>query len=145
MASLTPLLLVFLVLATCKGERPDYCEPEDKNCWPTQDDINSFSQSLKGQLLTKDNPDYFTHMNGFNTRTIQYPAWIIVLSNAEDIQKGVKFAINHHLQISMYSTGHSFSGRNTWNNSLMLNFQNMKGYQFNGDPIDPTSITVETG
>ena len=62
-------------------------------------------------------------------------------------EESILFASKHNIQISIFSTGHSFSGRNTANNSLMINLSKMKNYYIyvtdNDNEID--YITVETG
>ena len=137
-------LLVFLVSLTI-GRKPYYCKPS-KNCWPSTTEVDEFNSSVQGSLITEDNnqAQYNELTTGFNRRTVQYPAWVLIAQNATDIQNGVAFAKTHNVQISVYSTGHSLSGRNTGNHSLMIHLSQMKGYSFNDD-TNPTSITVETG
>ena len=71
-----------------------------------------------------------------------YPSLIAVCLTAHDIQAAVSFASSHRIQISICSTGHSYSGRNAANFSVQINLSKMQHYAV---ADDASSITVETG
>eukprot|EP01084_Bolivina_argentea_P165766 287919_1 len=76
----------------------------------------------------------------------QFPSFIVICKNVEDIQKSVLFASFHNIQISILSTGHSYSGRCTANFSVQINLSQMRNYKINKNSNNKIeSITVETG
>eukprot|EP01084_Bolivina_argentea_P056538 103456_1 len=124
-----------------------YCQPSNSTCWPTSDQINTFSNQLDGTLVLKDmnNAQYIHYItNVYNPWTISYPSFIILIKSHTDVQNCVTFAASHNIQISIQSTGHSYSGRNSANNSLQINLNSMQSYTFNTN-ISPPTITVESG
>lgn len=133
--------LVTLHSSLVKG-KPSYCIPTNVTCWPSADEIKTFTTKLSGQLLFPDSPTYASYNNVTNPRTLAYPSFIVVISDVNDIQQSVLFAKSHNIQISIISTGHSYSGANTGNNTLQINLKNMKNYKISDDR---TTITVETG
>ena len=79
-----------------------------------------------------------------NPWTISYPSFIILIASHSDVQHCISFASAHNIQVSIQSTGHSYSGRNSANNSLQINLGSMQSYSFN-KAANPPTITVETG
>eukprot|EP00121_Abeoforma_whisleri_P003082 Awhi_evm1s2767 len=53
------------------------------------------------------------------------PLYSVEVKNVEDIKKAIKFANKHNWQISVKSTGHSFSGSGIKTDSLMIWMANM--------------------
>eukprot|EP01084_Bolivina_argentea_P214351 363913_1 len=139
------LLLLLIDIYQCK---PKYCIPTDTNCWPTSSDISNFASELNGELIQPSDTDYITYINMTQDLLYrnQYPGFIIVCQNVKDIQQSVLFASSHNIQISIMSTGHSYSGRNTANNSLQIVLSKMRNYKINTNSKgEKESITVETG
>ena len=136
-------LLAFIVL-NCNDAKPNYCVPSNKDCWPTQSEINDFSSSLDGNLIQPSSNEYqiYVNMTQDTLYRYQYPSFFVICLSAKDIQSSVSFASLHNIQISICSTGHSYSGRNTANISLQINLSKMTKYQIANDN---NSITVETG
>lgn len=127
--------------------KPPYCQPSDITCWPNAEEINEFSKQLDGSLILKDMSDQqYINLTTkvYNIWTISYPAFIVLISSHQDVQNCVKFASTHNIQLSIQSTGHSYSGRNSANNSLQINLNSIQSYKFDIDASPPT-ITVETG
>eukprot|EP01084_Bolivina_argentea_P093996 169005_1 len=79
-----------------------------------------------------------------NHNRITYPSFIILIQSHSDAVQCVNFASAHNIQISIRSTGHSYSGRFSANNSLQINLSNMQKYSFNKTSNPPT-LTLETG
>ena len=140
------IFLSFQIIIS-NGE-PEYCKPSNVSCWPNSLEILAFSSSLEGAFLTSNDSEYYSNIISANIMQISYPSFIIITKTASDIQKCVLFASLHNIQISIWSTGHSYSGRSSANQSLMINLSNMTNYRLNSDddnPLNYTSITVETG
>eukprot|EP01084_Bolivina_argentea_P189040 325228_1 len=137
--------IINFLFYTCNEAKPNYCIPSDTNCWPKPQEISALSNSLNGQLVTSSsNPAVYESYikSGYDALFWQYPSFIVVCLSAQDIQSAVTFASSHNIQISIYSTGHSYSGRNTANNSVQINLSKMAKYQV---AKDASTITVETG
>ena len=133
---------VTLLLFTCYAAKPKYCLPSDTKCWPTETEIDELSSSLNGQLVTpSDTTLYEAYVNMTrDTLYLAYPSFVIVCLSAQDIQTAVLFASTHNIQISICSTGHSYSGRNTANNSVQINLSKMDKYKL---AEDLSTISVE--
>eukprot|EP01084_Bolivina_argentea_P080076 145096_1 len=140
------ILFIFAILPSISNAtKPNYCEPSNSSCWPSPTEINTLSQSLNGQLLLPSDGIYTFYVNMTrDTLYTAYPSFIAVCLSAQDIQQCVQFASSHNIQISICSTGHSYSGRNVANNSIQINLSNMTKYKLNLSPKSDT-ITVETG
>ena len=133
MATLKQIILKIIVyvlyLSHISHSKPNYCLPTDNKCWPTQKEINEFELELNGILLTSNdinNTEYMIYVNMTQNPLYrnQYPSFIVVCESVQDIQESILFASYHTIQISIMSTGHSWSGRSTANNSLQINFVN---------------------
>eukprot|EP01084_Bolivina_argentea_P165772 287928_1 len=148
---MTVSFIVFLVLINGYNCKPNYCLPTDTDCWPTSSEISDFNSLLNGELFQPSDTDqtnYETYINMTQDLLYrnQYPEFIIVCSDVKDIQNSVLFASKHNIQISIMSTGHSYSGRNTANNSLQIVLSKMRNFKINTNANgDKESITVETG
>ena len=135
-------LTLVLVLFHGAVSKPNYCIPSNTTCWPTSDEISDFSSKLTGKLLFPDSPGYTGYNNVTNTRTLEYPSFIVAIKNVNDIQASILFAKQHNIQITIFSTGHAFNGANTGNNTLQINLKDMQSYKLSDDN---NYITVETG
>ena len=63
------------------------------------------------------------------------PDRITFPKNAADVISAIKYAKKHNLQVSIKSTGHSYSGSNTKAGSLMLNMRDYVKYASGNDKI----------
>ena len=142
------LVWTYIFIAhTATGSKPDYCLPSDTACWPKPSEISDFASTLTGALLTPtdvNDTEYLLYVNMTQNplHRNQFPSFIVAITNVEDIQSAISFASSHRLQVSMMSTGHSWSGRSTANFSLQINLSGMKHYAVD---TDAWSMTVETG
>ena len=120
--------------------KPNYCLPSLADA----SEIETFSNALDGQLVTVDEPYIYESYVAMTMDTYYtaYPSFVAVCFTAQDIQAAVSFASSHRIQISICSTGHSYSGRNTANFSLQINLSKMQHYAL---AADASAITVETG
>eukprot|EP01084_Bolivina_argentea_P165767 287920_1 len=141
-------VLAFMTIMVCIESMPPYCLPSDTHCWPTEPEITTFASKLNGALVTNTSSDYM-HYIDFTEDALyrnRHPSFIIICSNIEDIQQSVSFASFHNIQISIISTGHSCSGRNTANFSLQINLSQLRNYKINKNANNEMkSITVESG
>eukprot|EP01084_Bolivina_argentea_P020535 38186_1 len=108
----------------------------------------TFSSKLIGELLTSSNGSQYDHYVNMTENLLyrnQYPSFIIICADVSDIQQSILFASTHNIQISMISTGHSWSGVSTANYSLQINFSKMTKFKVNDTDPNNMTITVETG
>eukprot|EP01084_Bolivina_argentea_P165769 287924_1 len=141
-------LLIFFILIKHIKSKPPYCLPSNTNCWPTQSEINTFVSKLNGEFIINTSSNYIEYVN--MTQDLLYrnrqPSFIVVCSNVLDIQNSILFASSHNIQISILSTGHSYSGRSVANFSLQINLSKMRNFKINKNTDNSMqSITVETG
>ena len=124
--------LSFLFLGCVQCYR--FCQPDDE-CWPTQNEIRDFVNSLSppdafclGPFFSKDEPgpmidnlwypeapDQVTpyQLGNFRNKITDNVAYFVVVpKNQEDVVKAVKFATSHNIGISVFGTGHEFNDRN---------------------------------
>ncbi len=68
--------------------------------------IARLRQRVMGSVLTHDDSRYEQVRRGWNLSIDQYPALILVASDADDVAAGVQFAADNNLGIAVQSTGH---------------------------------------
>lgn len=59
------------------------------------------------------------------------PGIIAMVRSVGDIQKALQFSRQHKLRVTIRSSGHDYSGRSTWTNSLNINLAEMNGIMTN--------------
>lgn len=62
------------------------------------------------------------------SRSLALPLGVVHAQNPGDVSEAIKFAIEHKLEISVKSTGHSYTGASTKEESLLLNISKMRAY-----------------
>eukprot|EP01083_Nonionella_stella_P211833 765495_1 len=126
-----------------------YCKPNE-SCWPDAEHISTFASQFEFDEFVYQNFSSSKYIGLVNqTQNIllrQYPSWIILCKSSKDIQNIITFASTYNIQISIISTGHSYSGINTANNSIQINLSLMNNHKFNlSTQANKSTITVETG
>lgn len=132
-----------LCLFLAGGQKPGrkYCQPSE-SCWPTEEELVTFSDGLDGTLITPSSPQYFNATLINNRRFIELPGVIVEVASSNDVVLSLQFARDHDLRVSIVSTGHDYDGRNSGNATLQLSFKMMKRISLvDGDQ----NIRVETG
>ena len=129
----TAVLLLLAVSGSSLAGR--FCQPEDP-CWPTLEEISAFASSLNpsqpdcwGSFASADEPgeyvDNFWYPEAPDRMTIYELAnlrnkvmdgnkafFVVIAKDQGDVVKAVKFATDHNIGISVFSTGHEFNDRN---------------------------------
>ena len=136
-------VLIFLMTVDCVC---GYCNPSNITCWPSTNETNQLKNDLMGELLlpTDENFNISNSKNQFiNTR----PYFVLLPANKQDIIKSIYFIRKHNLELSIFSTGHSTSGRSEgiYNNSFQINFANNKKIQLIEYDRNEYAGKVETG
>ena len=122
-----------------------FCQPEDV-CWPTLEEISAFSSSLNpsqpdcwGSFASPDQPGEYVdnlwypeapdRLTIYELATLRNKVmdgnkafFVVIAKDQTDVVKAVKFATEHNIGISVFSTGHEFNDRNSGlePNSLLI-------------------------
>ena len=73
---------------------------------------------------------------------------IAVVKSEADIRAAILFARKYNLHVTIKSSGHSFVGRSTYDDSLQINLSAMKEISVHPDKTDRNSdgeVKVQTG
>ena len=149
-------------MAQCEAS---YCEPSDA-CWPDASAWASLNATVDGQLSSPfaqrepglfENASYLVypnwrHAEGHTDSPLALPALAVTALSQEHVSATVRFAAQHHLRLSVKSSGHTYTGRSTAANSLLLSLRQMTGIQFHdafddgcGTNSSPPAVTVQPG
>lgn len=124
----------------------NHCLPGN-SCWPTNVEMWNFMTSLDGDLLFPTSPEYSKYVTNHNTVTTAFPELVALVISTEDVQRSVLFANKYNIRITIRSSGHDYNGRDTWDGSLMINFQNFT--DMNGKNVSARApegeITIGSG
>lgn len=123
-----------------------YCTPSNNTCWPSSQEIDHLKAMLNGQLLMPTDTNY-NISNSKNKYITIRPYFVLLPTDKDDIINSISFIRDHNLELSIFSTGHSTSGRSEgiYNNSFQINFSNNKKIQLIEYETDEYAVKVETG
>lgn len=108
----------------------------------TEDAIEALTASLRGDVVTPDDPGYDQARTIWNAMHDRRPGLVIRALGACDIQVAVNFARQNGLLISIRSGGHQIAGHAVQDGVLLLDLSNMRSVH-----VDPKSrrARVEPG
>ncbi len=87
--------------------------------------VRAFRAGLRGELLLADDPGYERARRVWNGMIDRRPALLLRCAGAADIVRGVAFAREHQLLLSVRGGGHSISGQAVCEGGLMLDLSPM--------------------
>ena len=139
-----------------------YCEPGNP-CWPSPEEWQEFNTTVQGHLACPANhtaqyvfsanmvyPNW-QHELGHTNSPLALPVYAVAATEPADVVAAVKFAAAHHIRLSVKSTGHSYTGRSTAADSLLVSLRDMQQMKYRdsfddgcGTPATP-AVTVEPG
>ena len=99
--------------------------------------VEEFAGSLGGQLLRPGDDGYEESRRVFNAMIDKQPAMILRCAGASDVMKGIDFAREQGLVVSVRGGGHSIAGNAVCDGGLMLDLSTMKGMR-----VDPGRRTA---
>ena len=104
--------------------------------------IEKFADSLRGQLIQPDDPQYDEARTIYNAMIDKRPRLIVQCASVADVIKAVKFGRDHDLDTAIRGGGHSGPGLALVDDGLVIDLSEMKGIE-----VDPETKTasVEPG
>ncbi len=94
--------------------------------------IKEFGESLQGQLMLSGHPEYDGVRALWNGMHDKKPALIARCANADDVSQAVTFARERNLLVAVRGGGHSWPGKSSCDDGLMIDLSKMN------------SVTVDT-
>lgn len=134
-----------MIRMTKQEKREQFCSAK----FPTQLDFARLGADIDGKIAWPDaSYNYSAYNFQHNMRTYEFPAVHVLVHSAEDIRKAIKFAKDHHLHVTIKSSGHDYLGRSSAHDSFSINLMEMKGMTVTPDRTDRSEygeLKVETG
>jgi FAD/FMN-containing dehydrogenase len=93
---------------------------------PTGPELDAFRQSLHGELITPDSPEYGEARKIFNAMIDRRPGLIARCADTHDVVQTVNFARDNNLLVSVRGGGHSVAGHAVCDGGLVIDLSLMK-------------------
>lgn len=97
----------------------------------TAEAIAQLRGSLRGMVITPDDPEYDTARAVYNAMIDKHPAIIVQCVDVADVMQGVTFAATHDLPICVRGGGHNAAGVGTCDDGLVIDLGHMKAVHVN--------------
>ena len=88
--------------------------------------IATIKGTIKGRVLTPDDPNYDEARQIWNAMINRHPAVIVQPADAGDVGPAIQFARANALEISVRGAGHNIAGNAVCNGGMMIDFSNMR-------------------
>ena len=104
--------------------------------------LQEFRASLRGGLITPNEPGYEEARRVFNAMIDRRPAMIVQCVGVSDVIAAVRFARSHDLLVAVRATGHNVAGISVCDGGMVIDLSAMKGIH-----VDPAArrARVEPG
>ena len=99
--------------------------------------VQGFAASLRGRLITPEDPDYNDARQVHNGMIDRHPALIAQCQDVADVITAVNFAREHDLTVAIRSGGHNAAGLGVWDGALVIDLLRMNGIR-----VDPKERTA---
>ena len=99
--------------------------------------LGGLAADLRGTLVRPADPGYEQTRAVFNGMIDRRPLAIVRCAGPSDVARGIAFAREHHLVVSVRGGGHSVAGNAVCDGGIMLDLSGMKGIR-----VDPESRTA---
>lgn len=99
--------------------------------------INELGRQLAGRLLTSSDDGYETARQVLNSAIDKHPALIAQCTGAADVRYAINFAREHELLVAVKCGGHSYGGKSTCDDGIMIDLSPLRGVHV--DPIARTA------
>jgi hypothetical protein len=102
--------------------------------------ITKFGQSLRGRLITRNDPDYDEARALYNGMIDKRPLMIARCADVADVIAAVNFGRDNGLLIAIRGGGHNGPGLGSCDDGLVIDLSTMNGVR-----VDPANRTVRVG
>jgi len=99
--------------------------------------LDGLAAKLRGALVRSADPEYDPIRAVFNGMIDRRPLAVIRCAGQTDVARGIAFAREHHLVVSVRGGGHSVAGNAVCDGGIMLDLSAMKGIR-----VDPEGRTA---
>ncbi len=106
----------------------------------TDEHINQFAASLRGELIRSGDPGYDSARAVYNGMIDKHPALIARCADVADVIAAVTFAREQGLLLAVRGGGHNGAGLGTCDGGLVIDLSLMKGVH-----VDPSARTARVG
>src|SRR5436853_326809 len=89
-------------------------------------DLDALDAQVRGRVLRAGHPDYDSVRAVFNGMIDRRPAAILGCTDPADVARGISFARDHDLVISVRGGGHNVAGNAVCDGGIMLDLSLMK-------------------
>jgi len=104
--------------------------------------LQSFKASIRGMVITKDDPSYDNERSVYNGMIDRHPAVIVKCRNVADVISSVNFGKAQKLLIAIRAGGHNAGGLGVCDDGLVIDLSLMKGIRID---LEANTIRVEGG
>ncbi|OWT75010.1 MULTISPECIES: FAD-binding oxidoreductase [unclassified Achromobacter] len=95
--------------------------------------IEAFKTTLRGQVMTDNDPGYDDARRIWNAMIDRYPAVIVRCAGVADVLSSLSFAREHQLPIAIRGGGHNIAGSAICTDGLVLDMSTMKSVRIDPD------------
>ena len=105
-----------------------------------QSSLEALGTRLRGRLVRPDDADYDSVRAVFNAMIDRRPAAVVRCADRGDVARGIAFAREHDLVLSVRGGGHSVAGNAVCDGGIMLDLSPLKGLT-----VNPAGRTAQAG
>ena len=99
--------------------------------------LRYLASTLDGRIILPDDDAYDDARHVWNRAVDRRPAAVVRCASADDVRRGLEFAVTHGLELTVRSGGHSQAGHGVADGALVLDLRGL-----NRIVIDPSLLTV---
>lgn len=104
--------------------------------------LQSFRSSIRGKVITGNDPSYNEERSVYNGMINRYPTLIVKCSNVADVIASVNFAKTNKLALAIRSGGHNAGGLGVVDDGLVIDLSLMNGTRID---LEANTIRAEAG
>lgn len=103
---------------------PTRCYP-GAHCFPDQEEMELFKDSLDGTVTVPSDPDYFSKVASVNLRWVRSPGLVVTAQSVSDVQKAVLFSRHFYLNLVYSGSGMDYNGKGNYDGSMRLDLSQL--------------------
>lgn len=104
--------------------------------------LQNFKASIRGMVITKDDPSYDDERSVYNGMIDRHPAVIVKCRNVADVISSVNFGKAQKLLVAIRAGGHNAGGLGVCDDGLVIDLSLMKGIRID---LETNTIRAEGG